>query len=283
MENTSSRRARGVEAVRARLLPGRGPALLESVERRLVGDAGLAVTGVDMIGLPYPGAAPPRHRHGHDPPPRAPPRGRGVDVRLWPDRLRHAPHRARAGQPDLRHPAPLPELHRAARCTTWPTSPTSTTTSSSGPPSSAAPSPTWPPSSRPAGGSRWTRWVTCAHRTSRTPRSTSRTWWLWWVSWWPWARPTRRRTVSTWRSPRSTGTASWRSSRSSRCRSGHGSRPTRTSARPSTSPCGRRPSRVSPAGTHRGGRAGPGGTPSAWSCRSTCWARGSTCTVAGRT
>ena len=66
-------------------------------------------------------------------------------------------------------------------------------------------------------------------------------------------------------------------------RSGPGSRRTRTSARPWTSPCGRRPRRASPAGTHRGGRVGPGGTPSAWSCRSTSWARGSTCTAAGRT
>ena len=61
------------------------------------------------------------------------------------------------------------QLHAASACTTWPTSPTSTTTSSSGRPSSGAPSPTWPPSSRTAGGRRWTRWGSCAPTTPPTP------------------------------------------------------------------------------------------------------------------
>ena len=74
-----------------------------------------------------------------------------------------------------------------------------------------------------------------------------------------------------------------RSSRWSRCRPGRGSRPTRTSAHRSTSPSGRRRRTANPAGTRRGGGAGPGGTPSAWSCRSTCWARDSTSTAAART
>ena len=78
------------------------------------GTRGAPVVGVDMIGLPYPGAAPSRHRNGHGPPARAPHRGRSVDVRLRPDRLRPAPHRPRPLQPDLRRPAPLPELHRPA-------------------------------------------------------------------------------------------------------------------------------------------------------------------------
>ena len=51
---------------------------------------------------------------------------------------------------------------------------------------------------------------------------------------------------------------------------------------PSTSPCGRRPRRASPAGRRPGEPAGPAGTPSASSCRSTCSATASTSTAGGQ-
>ena len=68
-----------------------------------------------MIGLPYPGAAPPRHRDRLGPAPRAARGGPGVDVRLRPDRLRPAAPGPRPLLAGLRRPPPLPALLRLRR------------------------------------------------------------------------------------------------------------------------------------------------------------------------
>ena len=94
-------------------------------------------------------------------------------------------------------------------------------------------------------------------------------------------RDERRRVLRGRAGRRTTGC--WPASRSTRCGPAPGSRRPTRSGRRSTSRCGRRPSRASRRGRHRGAPAGPDGTPSAWSCRSTCWARASTSTAAGRT
>ena len=236
-----------------------------------------------MIGLPYPGAAPPRHRDGHGPPPRAPRRGRGVDVRLRPDRLRPAPHRARAVQPRLRRPAALPALHRAEGARTCPTSPTSTTTSSSAPPSSGRTEADvatefearWWESMDALGD---LRPQDIPHATQYIEDMVALVGQL--VADGEGVRDARRRlpggldsrgvrpagaTVAGVLADRGTGRGQRGQALAPRLRpveEGEGGR--------------------AELGRHRGGRADPGGTPNAWSCRSICWARGSTCTAAGQ-
>ncbi len=92
-------------------------------------------------------------------------------------------HRARPGQPDLRHVLRrylsfigLQAVHHVA-----PTSPMWTTRSSSGPTSWGGPSVMWRPNSRRCGGSRWQPSVTFRPTTSPTPPGTSRTWLSWWL------------------------------------------------------------------------------------------------------
>ena len=68
--------------------------------------------------------------------------------------------------------------------------------------------------------------------------------------------------LDTGRGARATGC--WPASRSTPSGRGPGWRSTSTSARPSTSCCGRRPSPASRRGPRPGARAGRGGTPSAW-------------------
>ena len=94
---------------------------------------------------------------------------------------------------------------------------------------------------------------------------------------------TGRACTSTCRASRATArcrTAAWPSCSS---RPARASTSTRPSAARWTSRCGRRPSRASPPGTRRGGRAGRAGTSSARRCRSTCSARASTSTAAATT
>ena len=79
------------------------------------------------------------------------------------------------------------------------------------------------------------------------------------------------------------GTGSWRSRAWTRSSRAHGSRKTTRSGRPSTSRCGRRPRRASRRGRRPGAPAVPAGTPSAWSCRSTCSATASTSTAGAGT
>ena len=209
-----------------------------------------------MIGLPYLGAAPPRHRNRDRAPLRAAHRGAGVDVRLRPHRLRPPPHRARPG-PCLRRSAAVPDLRRARGPLRLQRHRHRRQRSSSGRTRRAAARPTWRPSSRPAGGSdgRARRPAPARHparhgyigRHGRAGRESSCA-----AAW-----PTRRRTGCTSRSIRSRATACWRTSRSIPCGPGPGSRPTRRSGARSTSPCGRRPSRASPAGSPLGaGRPG---------------------------
>src|ERR1039458_4618257 len=81
----------------------------------LSGTWGAAVAVVDMIGLPYPDAAPARHRNRHRPPFRVADPGRSVDVCLWANRLRPAPHRPRPLHPDVRRAAPLRALQWSGR------------------------------------------------------------------------------------------------------------------------------------------------------------------------
>src|SRR5580704_5139410 len=99
MEKTSARVAEGSK----RYVPSCSQVAAQRSSRPssegFSGTPGGLVKGVDMIELPYPGAAPSRHRNRHGQAPRPAHRGRGVDVRLWPDRLRPPPHRARTDEP----------------------------------------------------------------------------------------------------------------------------------------------------------------------------------------
>src|SRR5277367_1890671 len=112
MEKTCSRAAAGLK----RYVPSSSQTVAHLASTPssvgLSGTLGAVVASVDMIGLPYPDAAPARHRNRHRPPFRAADTRRGVDVHLRPDRLRPAPYRPRSLHPDVRRAAPLRALQR---------------------------------------------------------------------------------------------------------------------------------------------------------------------------
>ena len=132
---------------------------------------------------------------------------------------------------------------------------------------------------RRSGGRRWTPSGSCAptsaprHRfRGRHGRGSS-------ASWCRPASPTRPPTASTSPWPQVAGYGLLAHQPLDSLRSGARVEASRRNGHRSTSPCGRRPSRASPRGSPPGARAGPGGTPSAWSCHSTSWATASTSTA----
>ena len=181
-----------------------------------------------------------------------------------PDGLRRAPPRARPASPWRSTCCAATSSSPASTSATWPTSPTSTTRSSTGPPKRGAPRPRWPSSTRRCGGRPWTPSGSAPHR--HPPRHRVRA---------PHGARGRRpggqrhgvrderRRVPVGRPGRRL-----RPARPSEPRLAAGRRPGRAQrgealAR-STSCCGRRPSPGEPTWDRLGGRADPGGTPSAW-------------------
>jgi hypothetical protein len=169
-----------VEAVGPLVLPRaadqRG---LDPVEGGFVGDAGRApVASVDMIGLPYPDAAPPRHRDGHRPPLRAAHAGPRCRCTCAAHGLRPAAHRPRPLQPDfdvLRRYLLFNGLavHYVSNITDVDDNIITRAARRGGA------SQRWPRSTRRAGGRPWTPWASCGPPTSRTPRPTWTTWSAW--------------------------------------------------------------------------------------------------------
>ena len=147
---------------------------------------------------------------------------------------------------------------RGLDVTTSRTSPTSTTTSSPGRCARDRPRPRSPPSTRREWWAAMDAWASLRPTEPLTPRSTWPTWstWLPLLSSATW--PTRRATASTSTCRRVPATGCWPASPSRRCGPVPGWRPSRRSARPSTSPCGRRRSPASPVGPRPSGPGPPG-------------------------
>ena len=233
-----------------------------------------------------PGAPPVRHRHRGGPRAGPAPARPGGHLPLRPDRLRPAPPRPRPGHAGLRRPPPLPGVvrpagaagvqhHRHRRQDHRAGQPGGPRRRRDRPPLRGRLVPgdgrhRRRPADRHPPRHRLRRADGRADRPARRARP---------------RLPHRRRRLPR-RRRRSRTTACWPTSPSTRCwpaaATGRSSAPSRSATRP-TSRSGRWPSPASRAGPHRGATAARAGTPSAWPCRSTCWATASTSTAAGST
>ena len=257
-----------VEAVGVVVVPGGGPVLLETVEGGLVGDAWRAGRGGRHDRVTVPGCCtsttPPRARSA----PSSSARQGEVSMYVCGPTVYDLPHIGHGRlQPDLRHPAALPAASSGLDVRYV----SNITDVDDNIIRRAAEQGRTEPDVATEFEARW--WeamdalgVPATRRHPRTPRGYIEDMVALVADLMATGRGLRDApTASTSRSTRSTATGCWPGRASTRCGPAPGWRATRRSARRSTSPCGRRRRRASPAwDVAVGRRAGRAGTPSAW-------------------